>query len=307
MKTLSIVIPVYYNQDSLLSLYEALLRVEEGLKPLDCQLQLIFVNDGSRDGSLDRLRELKQRRPDLIILNHLANRGSMSAIQTGLRRVTGDCFTYLAADLQDPPLLLIEMFQRWLGGQRLVVATRSSREDPLSTRFFAWLNYKLVRMLIFKDYPAGGFDMALMDKVFLRPLISCGHNKNLAMQAWSLGIPAALLSYHRQERKHGKSMWTFRKKLNYFIDSTVGYSVKPIRILTFFGFLLAAGCFTYSSIVILGRLFGWITVPGFAALASILGFLHGCAFIMIGVIGEYIWRIYIESGHKQESLHEEID
>jgi glycosyltransferase involved in cell wall biosynthesis len=306
MPKLSIVVPVYFNEASLPHLERALFNLEQQLLQDCVDLELIFVNDGSADVSLAILREMLARRPSSIVLNHLANQGSTSAIKTGLRYVTGDCFTYLAADLQDPPELLVEMVQEWKKGKRFVVRTRSSRQDPLLSRFFAWLNYKMVRLLVMPTYPEGGFDMAVMDKVFLPHLLRCGHNKNLAMFAWSLGIPAQILTYHRRERQHGKSMWTFRKKLNYFIDSSVGFSVKPMRLATMAGFLIAAGCFIYAGVVVVGKLFGLIEVPGFAALAALLGFLNGCAFMFLGLLGEYVWRIYREMDRHADAVVEEI-
>ncbi|MDA1069418.1 MAG: glycosyltransferase [Verrucomicrobia bacterium] len=306
MPKLSIVVPVYFNEASLLHLEKALVNLERDLAATGVEMELIFVNDGSRDKSLDILQEIQSRRPKTIVLNHLSNQGSMVAIQTGLKYARGDCFTYLAADLQDPPELIVEMVQEWKMGQRFVVRTRSSRQDPLVTKFFAWLNYRMVRLLIMPSYPDGGFDMAIMDKVFLPHLLRCGHNKNLAMFAWSLGIPAKTLTYHRREREHGKSMWTFRKKINYFIDSSVGFSVKPMRLATGIGFFIALGCFAYATVVVLGKALGLIEVPGFAALAALLGFLNGCAFIFLGLLGEYVWRIYREMDRHGEAVVEEI-
>jgi len=306
MSILSIIIPVYFNEGSLIPLADALAKIESKLVAIGISVQLIFVNDGSRDESLTRLLEIKKRRPETIVMNHLANRGSMAAIKTGLAKVRGDCLTYLAADLQDPPELLFEMAELWQKGRRFVIRTRSTRSDPFITRLFSWLNYRIVRLLVMRDFPPGGFDMAIMDKVFLPHLLKCGRNKNLAMFAWSLGVPAEILTYHRAERVHGKSMWTFRKKINYFIDSTVGFSVKPLRLATGFGFILAALCFSYAFIVVLGKLLGFINVPGFTALAAMLGFLQGCGFIVLGMLGEYIWRIYSEMDRHPEPIVEEI-
>jgi dolichol-phosphate mannosyltransferase len=306
MPTLSIVIPVYFNETSLPSLEIALNALETDLASKGFGLELIFVNDGSRDRSLEILRAMQMRRPSNIVLNHLANRGSMAAIQTGLARVTGDCFTYLAADLQDPPEMLVEMVEHWRAGDRFVVRTRSSRTDPVTSRFFAWLNYRLVRLLIMPTYPVGGFDMAIMDRVFLPHLMRCGYNKNLAMFAWSLGIPARIMSYHRREREHGTSMWTFRKKVNYFIDSSIGFSVRPMRLASTLGFFIAVACFMYALVVVAGKFLGWIDVPGFTALAAMLGFLNGCAFMFLGLLGEYTWRIYQEMDRHADAIVEEI-
>jgi dolichol-phosphate mannosyltransferase len=306
MKKLSIIIPVYFNEGSLPALEKSLADLEAQLQAKDIALELIFVNDGSRDASLEILKTIQSRRPETIVLNHLANRGSMAAIKTGLMRATGDCFTYLAADLQDPPEMLLEMVDEWRNGERFVIRTRASRTDPALTRFFAWINYKLVRLLVMPTYPAGGFDMAIMDKVFLPHLLRCGHNKNLAMFAWSLGIPAKILTYHRREREHGKSMWTFRKKVNYFIDSSIGFSVKPMRLASAIGFVIAMVCFVYTVVVVVGKLSGLIDAPGFTTLAALLGFLNGCLFIFLGLLGEYMWRIYQEMDRHADAVVEEI-
>ena len=307
MPTLSIVVPVYYNQDSLIPLADELARVEQELAERKMGLQLIFVNDASGDASLDRLREIQRRRPGTVVINHLANRGSMAAIKSGFAHVTGDCFTFLAADLQDPPGLLPEMVDAWLAGSRFVVRTRASREDPPLTKFFAWLNYRIVRALVLKDFPVGGFDMAVMDRVFLPHMLRCGHNKNLSLFAWSLGVPPTLLTYHREQRPFGKSRWTFRKKVNYFIDSTVGFSVKPMRLMTLLGFGLAFVCFLYVAFIIVAKALGIIPVPGYATIVSLVGFFQGCGFIMMGVLGEYVWRIYTEINQSPESISEVVE
>lgn len=306
MPKLSIVVPVYFNEASLPHLEAALAKLESQLREAGVEMELIFVNDASRDKSLDILRAIQARRPNTIVLNHFSNHGSLVAMQTGLKYVTGDCFTYLAADLQDPPELLLEMVREWRSGERFVVRVRASREDPLLTKIFAWLNYRIVRFLIMPTYPEGGFDMAVMDKIFLPNLLRCGQNKNLAMLAWSLGIPAKVLTYHRREREHGKSMWTFRKKINYFIDSSVGFSVRPMRLATGIGFLIALFCFLYVAVVVSGKVLGFIEIPGFAALAALLGFLNGCSFIFLGLLGEYVWRIYQEMSSQPEVVFEEV-
>lgn len=290
----SVVVPVYFNESSLLALELALQKLEQDLAEMGVALELIFVNDASRDRSLEILRQIQSRRPATIVLNHLSNQGALPAVKTGLRYVTGDCFTYLAADLQDPPELLPEMVRDWLAGERFIVRVRTSRQDPPLTKLFASIHYALVRTFIMPSYPPGGFDMAVMDKVFLPNLLKCGPNRHFSMYIWSMGVPAKILTYHRRQREHGRSMWTFRKKLHYFIDSSISFSVKPMRLATAVGLVIAVGCFLYTAVVVIGRILGLIPVAGFATLAAMLGFLQGCAFIFLGLLGEYVWRIYME-------------
>lgn len=306
MTKFSVVVPVYCNAGSLPALETALQKLELDLKEMGVALELIFVNDASLDESLEILRQIQSRRPTTLVLNHLSNQGALPAVKTGLRYVTGDCFTYLAADLQDPPELLPEMVLAWKQGARFIVRVRASREDPPLTKLFAWIHYGLVRTFIMPSYPRGGFDMAVMDKVFLPNLLKCGPNRHFSMYIWSMGVPAKVLTYHRRERAHGRSMWTFRKKLHYFIDSSVSFSVKPMRLATATGLVIAIVCFLYTAVVITGRLLGLIPVAGFATLAAMLGFLQGCAFIFLGLLGEYVWRIYMEMDRHPGPVVEEI-
>jgi len=306
MPKLSVVVPVYFNEGSLPALEAALAKLEEDLRAMGVDLELIFVNDASRDRSLEVLKKIQARRPATLLFNHLSNQGALAAVKTGLRHVTGDCFTYLAADLQDPPELIPEMVRAWLDGERFVVRVRISRQDPPLSRFFARLHYHLVRAFIMPTYPPGGFDMAVMDKIFLPNLMKCGHNRHFSMYIWSMGVPAKILTYHRRNREHGHSMWTFRKKLNYFIDSSVSFSVKPMRLATLTGLIIAAGCFIYTAVVVIGKLLGVIPVAGFATLAAMLGFLQGCAFMFLGLLGEYVWRIYMEMDRQPEPVVESI-
>lgn len=307
MPTLSVIVPVYFNADSLPALEQALDSLEQKLYIDGVGLELIYVDDASKDSSLAILRDIKRRRPQTIVLRHIANHGSVEAIKTGLRHATGDCFTFLAADLQDPPELLQEMVQAWQAGEKLVVRTRVTREDPLLTKALAWVNYRLVRLLVLPNYPANGFDMCVMDKIIRPHLLRCGRNKNLMMLAWSLGIPARIMTYHRRARAHGRSRWTFRKKFVYFIDSTVGFSVTPMRIASAAGFVIAIGCFAYSAFVVVGKLLGLTPVAGFASIAAMLGFVQGCVLIFLGLLGEYVWRIYVEMHQDSGPLIERLE
>ena len=165
MKKLSIVVPVYYNQDSLHPLLSLLIEVEKRLLEKSIQIEIIFVDDGSKDRSFEVLLELKKLRPDIIkIIKLTRNFGAVHASKTGAKHITGDCFTIIAADLQDPPELILDMVEHWLHGSKYVICTRNTRDDPISTRFFAKLYYYIVQLTVDRNYPKSGFDIALMDK-----------------------------------------------------------------------------------------------------------------------------------------------
>jgi dolichol-phosphate mannosyltransferase len=305
-KKLSVVVPVYFNQDSLRPLFEVLERIEGELDRRGLDLELIFVDDGSRDGSLAVLRELKGRRPATRIVKLTRNFGSVQASKTGMRYVTGDCFLVIAADLQDPPEMIVEMAERWLAGAKFVLGVRRSRPDKGLSKLFASIYYALLRWMVIPDYPRGGFDVALMDRAFLPHILDSAKNLNTPLYAYWLGFEPVVLYYDRRPRQHGRSRWTFAKRLKFFLDSLLGFSIVPIRAMSLFGMVVALASFGYGSVIAVNALRGIRDAPGFATLAVILSFLLGVVITMLGVIGEYLWRIFDEVSRRPEAVVEEV-
>jgi len=226
-QTLSVIIPVYWNESSIPFLGEKLVEFERSLQALDLALEVICIDDGSGDDSLKQLLELRKTRPGLKVIALSRNFGAVAASKAGLPFVTGDCFVIVAADLQDPLEQVFEMAKHWRAGHRLVISRRESRDDPLLTKAFSWLYYVMLRLLVVKDYPAGGFDLMLMDRLLLPYLAGSGKHTNPTIYAFWLGFQPVILSYHRVARAHGKSRWTFGKKLNFMIDSISGSFCTP--------------------------------------------------------------------------------
>lgn len=306
LRKVSVVVPVYYNEQSLPPLFAELLSIEKQLREQSLTLEMIFVDDGSGDNSLAELLKIKQQRPDVHVIKHSRNFGSMHALKSGFQFVTGDCFTILAADLQDPPELIPEMAERWLRGSKYVVCARESRKDSLHTRIFAAIYYKLLRIFVVRDYPTNGYDLALMDRIMLPYLQHSSKNINIALFAYWLGFRPEVISYHRRKRAYGKSRWTFSKKLKYFLDSLLGFSIVPIRLISLIGAVVSIASFAYGTFVVINGLLGLTEVRGFAALASLISFLLGLIISMLGVIGEYIWRIFDEINKRPEAVIEEV-
>lgn len=305
MKTLSVVVPVYYNEQSLPPLFEKMLDVERRLRELGLSLQLIFVDDGSGDDSWNVLLGFKARRPETRLVKLARNFGAVHASKTGFRYVTGDCFMIVAADLQDPPELVVDMARRWQAGARFVICERSGRDDPITSRIFSFLYYKLVHALVMKDYPAGGFDMALMDRALLPHLVNSSKNVFTPLLAYWLGFKPTVIAYHRPRRVHGKSRWTFSRKFKSFLDVLLGFSVTPIRLMSGFGVLVAGLSFAYGISVVLSAAFQGIEVPGFASIVALITFLLGVIILMLGVIGEYLWRVFDETNKRPETVVEQ--
>jgi len=307
MKKLSVVIPVYYNEGSLPDLFAELMRVEDKLRhSRNIELELIFVDDGSGDGSFAELMKIKKRRPDTRIIKLARNFGAIHAVKTGLQYVTGDCFTMLAADLQDPPELLLNMADKWLAGSKFVICVRESRQDPPLSKLFARMYYSILRLAVTKDYPSGGFDVALMDRLMLPYLQKSGKNINISLFAYWLGFEPEVIYYQRQERVHGKSRWTFSKKFTYLLDSILGFSVVPIRMISFTGFAVALLSFIYGIVLVVNASVNHVIVPGFTTIATLVAFLLGLIIIMLGIIGEYIWRIFDEVNQRPEYVIHEV-
>lgn len=303
----SVVVPVYYNADSLPILFQRLQAVERELvERHGVRLQLIFVNDGSRDGSQEALLAIKAARPDSVVVRLARNFGAVHASRAGFRFVDGDAFVIVAADLQDPPELLLEMVPRWLAGRKFVIAVRASRGDPWLSRAYSWLYYRILRLLVVPGYPEGGFDMALMDRSMLEPMRNCSKNAFTPLLAFWLGHEPEVIRYHRPARDHGKSRWTFSKKIKALLDVMLGFSVTPIRLISAVGVCVAGLSFGYGVLVAIGALLGRIQVSGFATLAVLITFLLGLIIIMLGVIGEYLWRIFDEVNRRPEVVIDEV-
>jgi dolichol-phosphate mannosyltransferase len=304
--TLSVVVPVYFNEPSLPVLFDALLEVEKGLQERGLALELIFVDDGSRDGSLAALRAIKQRRPATKVVKLTRNFGAVHASKLGFRFVTGDCFMILAADLQDPPELILQMADLWQQGAKFVVCVREDREDSALSVLFSRIYYRLVRLLVVRDYPPEGYDVALMAREFLPYMLDSGKNVNTALFAYWLGFAPARIRYTRRKRRHGKSRWTFLKRVKFFLDSILGFSIVPIRLMSLFGALVSLLSFGYGAVIAINALRGLGSVPGFPTLVVIISFLLGVVIMMLGTIGEYIWRIFDEVSRKPEAVIDEI-
>lgn len=306
MKKLSIVIPVYFNEPSLSDLHKALIKLEQDLLILGVSLELIFVDDGSQDDSFEKLLELKNADNRIKVIKLTRNFGSVHAIKTGFRFVSGDCFTVLAADLQDPPDLLLEMVKHWLAGSKFVICERLSRDDPVTTKIYSKIYYKLLRLMVMKDFPEGGFDLALMDKDMLPYMVNSAKNSYMALLAYWLGFKPDVIHYHRKARVHGKSRWTFAKKFKVFLDVMLGFSVTPIRAISAIGAIVSLLSFSYGIMVVVLALIEGNPVAGFPTIVALITFLLGLIILMLGIIGEYLWRIFDETNLRPETVIEKV-
>ena len=293
----SVVIPVYFNEENLPVTWPALDSALREL-PAGMRWEAIFVDDGSGDDSYLRLCEIQASAPDRVrVVKFTRNFGQVSAILAGLREARGDCAVVISADLQDPPGLISELVERWQRGRcKIVLATRSDREDGFFARLTSHLFYRLMRRFAIPSMPIGGFDFFLIDRAVV-DFLGQVEERNTFLQGQILwtGYEPELIPYVRRERQIGRSRWTLSKKIKYFTDGFVTYTVTPIRLITVVGLMVSLLSFGYAIVIILAKLFWSIPVEGWApTMVSILA-LSGVQLVMLGIIGEYLWRNYHET------------
>lgn len=294
MALISIVVPVYWNAGSLPLLKTELDKVAAGF-PKD-EFEFVFVDDGSGDNSFALLEEFSRADARVRALRLSRNFGSNAAILAGLSYASGDCAVVISADLQDPPEKIPEMIAHWKAGNEVVLAARRSREDPFPSRFFGSAFNYLFKKFVFPDFPRQGFDFMLIDRQVI-DILTHWQEKNSYIfgQVMWVGFKREVVFYDRREREHGQSMWTFTKKIKYFIDAFSAFSYLPLRISTLIGFLLAFLGFFYALVTVILRLAAQTPVTGWTSLMVVVLVASGTQLMLIGVLGEYLWRVLDET------------
>ena len=294
-KTISIVVPVYFNEPNLPDTVPQLLAVGEKLS--EYNLELVFVDDGSKDQSLAILLDYQERFPQQIkVVKLTRNFGTMAALQAGLIVASGDCVGVIAADLQDPPELFLEMTRHWEDGVKAIFAVRSDREESFLQKTFSNLYYALVRRFAVPGYPAGGFDFFLADRQVIDEVNKIHEkNTNLMTLVFWLGYQAVLIPYVRRKRTKGKSRWTLGKKIKLFVDTFASFSYFPIRLFSFLGIIYAILSFSYGVFIFIAWLTFGIEVQGWVPMMLVLTFTAGLQMTLLGILGEYLWRTLDES------------
>lgn len=292
MDKISVVIPVYYNADVLMETHSTLKRVlEEHAAKFD--YEMIFVDDGSKDESYRVMQEISTNDPKVKLVKLSKNHGAYVAILSGMNYATGDAVVFLAADLQDPPELIPQMYDEWaLGNKRdLVLCVRQSRSDPFFSKLFSAAFYKIFRALVLPEYPKTGFDLCMINKQQAKILVDMDEkNSHLTVQIIWLGFGRRFLNYHRRERKHGKSRWSFFKRLKLAFDTFFGFSARPLRIASFIGMLTWVPAVLLALYIILRKIILDAPLFGTPALIASIFVTGGLILLSIGIVGEYLWR-----------------
>ena len=305
MKKISVVIPVYNNEGSLKILYDRLVSTIMGYNNT-FTYELIFINDGSKDKSLSVLKLIQESDAGVVLINFSRNFGQMAGILAGWKYATGDAVINISADLQDPPEQIEKMLCEWENKNEIVINYRESRDDEVSSALTSKLAYKLFRFSL-PNLPPGGFDYALLDRKAMDAINSITE-KNRFYQGdilW-IGFTIKYLPYIRQKREHGKSAYNFVKRFGNFMTAFLNVSYFPIRLMSFIGFLTATTGFIYSLTILFAYYFHKTPFQGWAPIMMILLIVGGLLMIMLGIIGEYIWRIYDEVKYKPNYIIKDI-
>jgi dolichol-phosphate mannosyltransferase len=304
----TIVIPVYFNQGSLRRTTACLQNDVLNANP-HLRFEIIFVDDGSGDGSLQELLDIRQENPELVrIIKFTRNFGQVSAVMAGFAHAHGQCVVMMSADGQDPAALINDMLAAHLKGDyEIVVCTREGRDESAYRIWTSKIFYKLMRKLSFPNMPEGGFDFVLLGR---RPLdVLLRHNEaHLFLQGQMLwtGFPIKFIGYQRRTREVGKSRWTLGKKLTYLIDGVLSYSFLPIRLASLAGFCLALLGFFYAVVVFAARVAWGHPVEGWTPLMIIVLVIGGVQLLMLGMIGEYVWRTLAQVRNRDRYIIDHI-
>lgn len=304
MMKISLIIPVYYNEDNLVPLYEDIHN--KLLSNIEYEWEIVMVNDGSKDNSYQVMKELAKNDPRIKIVSLSRNFGSHAAILCGLEKCTGDCAVVKAADLQEPTEMILDMVASWEKGNNVVLAVREDRKEGKGQTLFANLYYWLVQKTALPNMPKGGFDVYLLDRKVIRVLLALDE-KNSALTGqilWS-GFKTDKVFYVRKAREIGTSKWTLKKKIRLVSDTLFSFSTLPISLVTTVGAVSFIGAFIWAVVVLICKLSGNIQVSGWTALFIFNLFSFGVIMVTLGILGEYLWRTFDASRNRPPYIVED--
>lgn len=293
MKRISFVIPVYRNERAVTITYQQIRQVMAA----DLQryaYEIVFVDDGSDDGSPAELEAIRAGDQHVRVVSFTRNFGQMAAILAGLKQASGDLAIQLSADLQDPISLVPQMVAEYERGSEVVACHREHREDPWSRRVTSRALYAILRLSL-PQIPAGGFDYILLDRKVV-DAFNAVEVRNRFFQGDILwfGYKTTFIPYTRPKREIGRSQYTLSKKVKNSIDAILDSSYLPIRFISLVGVLTAFLGFLYAVDIVYGRLRHNIPFTGWAPIMILILVIGGVLMLMLGIIGEYVWRIYDE-------------
>lgn len=307
MKKISLLIPCYNEEKTLPMLYPELTKLME--KNNQYEWEVMFVNDGSLDGTMDELRRLREKDPRINYVDLSRNFGKEIAMLAGFDYVTGDCMIIIDADLQDPPALIPEMLKYWEEGYEDVYAKRKSRgKESWLRKRLSLMFYKLLQSSSRFDVLQNVGDFRLLDRCCINALRRMRESERYTkgMYSW-IGFKKKEVEFDRGDRIAGKSSWNYRQLFSLAIDGITSFSNLPLRISTVIGCLVSLLAFIYMLFVYVKALVWGDPVRGYPSMVMLILFLGGIQLLSLGIIGEYIGRIYNETKNRPDYIVREFN
>lgn len=297
---LSIVIPVYNEESVIQEFYRRLKRV---VQPITPNRQYVFVNDGSSDNTLKVLKGMQCDDDDIAIIDLSRNFGKEIGMTAGLDYASGDAAVIIDADLQDPPELIPNLIEKWHQGYDVVYAKRVTREgEGTLKRGTAFAFYRVIQQLSTVKIPEDTGDFRLLSRRAMESLKTLRERNRFmkGLYAW-IGFPQVAIEYRRDARYAGSSKWNYWRLWNFAIEGITSFSTAPLKLASYIGILTAFSAFLYGAYMVLKKLFFGDPVAGFPTLVAVVTFLGGVQLLALGILGEYIGRMFDEV--KQRPLY----
>lgn len=290
----SVVIPMYNEELVVETTYN---RLKSVMDTIEDKYELVFVNDGSRDKTVEILGRICEKDPNVKLVDFSRNFGHQVAITAGMDFAEGDTVVVIDGDLQDPPELIPEMIKKWKEGYDVVYGKRLKRKgETFFKKFTAKLFYRLLNNLTEVDIPVDTGDFRLIDRKVCDALKQVNERNRYirGLVSW-LGFKQTSIEFNREERFAGETKYPLKKMLKFATDAIISFSFKPLRLASYAGFLLSFFSFIYLLVVLYQRLFTYRAITGWASTMAVSLFFNGIVLLMLGIIGEYIGRIYDEA------------
>ncbi|WNQ10131.1 glycosyltransferase family 2 protein [Paenibacillus aurantius] len=291
----SIVVPMY-NEEAVIE--ETYRRLKEVMDSQPETYELVFVNDGSRDRTVEIVEGLCRRDGNVRLVNFSRNFGHQIAISAGMDYASGDAVVVIDADLQDPPQVILAMIDKWRQGYDVVYGKRLKRKgETLFKKVTALMFYRLLRSMTNVEIPVDTGDFRLIDRKVCEVLRNLKEKNRFVrgLVSW-VGFKQTSVEYVRDERWAGETKYPLKKMIRFALDGITSFSYKPLKLATYIGFAMSAASFLYLLVVLYEKLFTEAyVVPGWSSLLATNLFFNGIMLILLGIIGEYIGRIYDES------------
>lgn len=306
MSKISIVVPVYFNSDTLMLLYE---DMKEKILGKLGDYELVFVDDGSGDESWEIMNQIKDKEPAgrVQCVKLSRNFGEHAALLAGLSVCTGDCAVTKQADLQEDSEIILEMYEKWKEGNKVVLAVRKERDENPIKKMFAHIYYVIIHKFVEKRMPVGGCDCYLIDRQVIEVLERLDEkNSSLTLQVLWSGFKTAEIYFHRRNREIGKSRWTLGKKVKLAMDSMLSFSYVPIRFMSGVGVTFFILSILLMIEVIVEKIAVGTPILGWASIMCVVLFSFGIMMLMMGILGEYVWRTLDASRNRPPYLIDEV-